>query len=79
MSQLTSARGAAPDRFAADQHFLERDVKHIGAAPEIDADRVADRDEIEAGAIGNARDLIVPGDETNAFLPLASFASAGKL
>jgi hypothetical protein len=50
MSQLTSARGAAPDRFAADQHFLERDVEHIGAAPEIDADRVADRDEIDSGA-----------------------------
>src|SRR5262249_21126671 len=63
------ARCAAPDRLAADQHFLERDVEHVGSAPEIDADRVADRDEIEAGAIGNARNLIIPSDEADAFLP----------
>src|SRR5262249_15594631 len=64
------ALSAAPDRFAADQHFLKRDVEHIGSAPEIDADRVADRNEIEAGAIGDAGNLIVPGNEADAFLPV---------
>src|SRR5262249_51556511 len=63
-------RGAAPDRLAADQHFLERNVEHVGPAPKIDADGVANRDEIEAGAIGDAHDLIIPGDEADTFLPL---------
>ncbi|HXW49170.1 MAG TPA: hypothetical protein VEK31_06995 [Xanthobacteraceae bacterium] len=35
---------AAPHCFAADQHLIQRDVEHIGTAPQIDADRVADRD-----------------------------------
>ena len=63
-------RGAAPHRLAADQHFLERDIEHVGAAPEIDADRVADRDEIEACAVGNAGDLIIPGNDADALVPL---------
>ena len=37
-------------------------------APQIDADRVADRDEVKSGAVGDARDLIIPGDEPDAFL-----------
>src|SRR5262249_37409616 len=45
-------------------------VEHIGAAPEIDADRVADRDEIEAGLVCNARNLIVPSNKADALLPL---------
>src|SRR5487761_1998132 len=70
MSQLTSAR-STPRRLAADQHFVERDFDHLGPAPQIDADRIADRDEIESGAVGDARELIVPGDDDDALFSLA--------
>ena len=72
MSQLTSARSVPrAHRLAADQHLVERDVEHVVAAPQIDADRIADRDEIEAGAVGDARDLIIPGDDADALFAVA--------
>ena len=40
-------------------------------APQIDADRIADRDEIDAGAVGDARDRRVPGDHADALLAVA--------
>jgi hypothetical protein len=40
-------------------------------APEIDADRVSDRDDIHPGAVGDARDLVVPGDHADALSPRA--------
>src|SRR4029077_14364856 len=58
-------------RLAADQHLVERDLDDFVAAPQIDADRIADRDEIDAGAVGDARDLIIPGDDADAFLAVA--------
>src|ERR1700724_808461 len=65
------AAAAAPHRLAADQHLVERDFEHFVAAPKIDAARIADRDEIDAGAVGDARDLIIPGDDADAFLAVA--------
>src|SRR5580704_8717202 len=49
---------AAAYRLAADQHLVERHLDHFVTAPQIDADRIADRHEIDAGAICDARDLI---------------------
>ena len=71
-SQLTSAR-VTPRRTALqhDQHLVDRDFERIGVAPQIDADGIADRDEIHAGAVGDPRDLVVPGDDADALLPVA--------
>ncbi len=65
------ALDAAAHRLAADQHLVHRDFERIVVAPQIDADRIADRDEIDAGAVGDARDLIIPGDDADALLALA--------
>src|SRR5580704_4013978 len=65
-SALSMPCCTAPHRLAADQHLVERDFEHFVAAPQIDADRIADRDEIDAGAVGDARDLIIPGDDADA-------------
>ena len=40
-------------------------------APQIDADRVSDRDDVHPGAVGDARDLVVPGDHADALAPRA--------
>ena len=63
------ARDAAPHGLAADQHLLERDLERIGVAPQIDADGIADRDEIDPGAVGDLRELIIPRDDADDFRP----------
>ena len=65
------ALDAAAHRLAADQHLVERDLEHLGAAPQIDADRIPDRHEIESGAVGDARELIIPGDDADALFAVA--------
>ena len=76
-SQLTSARvDAAAHRLAAHQDLVERDFERIGMAPQIDADRVADRDEIDAGALRDQRDLVVPGDDADALLARRASSAA---
>src|SRR5262249_58870850 len=65
------ASDAPPHRLAAHEDLIERDFERVGMAPKIDANGVADRDEINAGALGNARDLVVPGDHADALLAVA--------
>ena len=62
------ALDTAPHRLAADQHLVQRHFEHFVAAPEIHSDRISHRDEIDAGAVGDTRDLIVPGDDADTFL-----------
>src|SRR6266508_2068938 len=65
------ARDAAADRLADHQHLFHGDFERIGVAPQIDADRVADRDEIDPGAVGDAGELVVPGDHADALSAVA--------
>src|SRR5262252_9578139 len=64
-------RDAAADRLADHEHLVHRDFERIGVSPQIDADRVSDRDDIYPGAIRDARELIIPGDHAYALSPVA--------
>ena len=70
-SALSTPSGAAPHRLAADQDLFERDLERIGMAPQINAHGIAHGKKIGAGALGDPRDLVVPGDEADAFLAVA--------
>ena len=64
------ARHAAAHRAAQDQHLLDGDVVGL-AAPEVHAGAVADRDQVDAGAVGDLRHLVIPRDHAD---DLAAFA-----
>ena len=71
-SQLTSAR-STPRRTALQQTRISSSVTSSGLAwpHRLTPDRIADRNEIGAGALGDPRDLVVPGDEADALLAVA--------
>ena len=48
-----------------------RHFERIGVTIQVDAHRIAHRDEIHAGALGDLRDRVVPGDHAHALLSLA--------
>ena len=54
VAQPQDALDATAHGLAADQHFIERDVEYVGTTPQIDADRIANGNEIESGAVGDA-------------------------
>jgi hypothetical protein len=65
------ARHTAAHRLADHEHLFDGDLERIGMAPQIDADRVTDGHDVHAGAVGDARDLIVPGDHAHDLSTLA--------
>ena len=71
-SQLTSARVTpAAHGLADDEHLVERHFERARMAPEVDAHRVADRDEIDAGPVGDLRHLVVPRHDADDLRPVA--------
>src|SRR5262249_30877177 len=54
------ARHATAHGFADHEHLVERDFERIGMAPQVHADRVSDGDDVDAGTVRDARDLIIP-------------------
>src|SRR5712692_766113 len=66
-----SALRAAAHGLAADQHLVHRDFSVRRVSPEIHADGIAHRYEIHPGAVGDLRDLVVPGDHSDDFSPVA--------
>src|SRR5262249_12716483 len=67
------ARHATAHGFANHEHLVERDFERIGMAPQVHADRVSDGDDVDAGTVRDARDLIIPGDHAHALFPLALY------
>jgi hypothetical protein len=62
---------AAPDRFADDDHFFHRHFERRGVAPQIDAHRVTDGDDVDAGAVDDLRNLVIPGDDADDLFAVA--------
>ena len=50
---------AAAHRLADDEHLLERDLAFL-LAPQVDADRVAYGDDVDARALDDLRHLVIP-------------------
>jgi hypothetical protein len=65
------ALDAAAHRPAHDEHLVEGDVVGARMAPQVDADAVAHRDDVDAGALGDLRDLVVPRNDPDDLAPLA--------
>ena len=63
--------GAAANRAAGQHHLVECDLELGSMAPEVDADRVADREHVDAGALGDRRQLILVGDDGDDLLSVA--------
>ena len=59
------ALDAAPHRLADDDHLVHRHFQQIRLAPQIDADGIADRDDIDARAVDDLRELVVPDDHAD--------------
>src|SRR5467141_4778195 len=60
----------AAHRLAYDEHLVEGDLAFL-LTPKVDADGVAHGDEVHAGAVGDLRGLVIPGDDRDDLLPLA--------
>ena len=72
MSPTRCARShAARDRARVIDHLVERDRQRVGAALHDHAERVADEEDVDAGAIDQAGERRVVGGDTAVFSPLA--------
>ena len=72
MSQLTSAAiDAATHALADEQHLLERHLELAALPPHVGADRIADRDDVDARAIDDLRHLVVVDDDRDDFSAFA--------
>ncbi len=72
------ALDAAAHRFADDQHLVHGDLERIAVAPQIHADGIAHRYEIDAGAIRDARDLVIPRHHAHALFAFALHLLKGR-
>src|SRR5690606_35239437 len=65
------ALDAAPYGLAYDQDFFHGAFERVGMSPLIDAHGVAYRYDVDAGAVDDLCDLIVPGHDPDDFLAVA--------
>src|SRR5256885_20774 len=61
--EFVKSSSAAPHRAAREDHLVERDLQLRAASPQVDADRVADRQHVGAGAIRDRGELAVVHDD----------------
>ena len=62
---------AAPHALADEQHLVERDLELAALPPHVGADRIADRDDVDAGAVDDLRHLVVVDDDGDDFSAFA--------
>lgn len=68
---LASARLPPPHRLGDHDHLVHGDLQRVWLAPQIDAHRIAHRDDIHPGAIDNLGNLVIPGNDADDFLAVA--------
>jgi len=64
-------RCAPMHRPANNEHLFERDILFGAVAPDVDTDRITDGDDVDAGAIGDARHREVVDDSGGNLLSVA--------
>src|SRR5689334_23629004 len=73
-----SSLGSPADRFTHNDHLVQGDLQRVLMTPEVNADRVSDRQNIDADTIRDLSDLEVPGNKTDDLLTVAFHLLQGR-
>src|SRR6266511_4420612 len=61
----SSLTRSTPARLADEDHLVHRHLQRVRVPPEVDADGVADRDDVHPDPVDDPGDLVVPGDDAD--------------